>query len=73
MPTAAITSTLPAGCAGARAVQVVLELQFTWVAFLVPNSKLVAEPVAKPTPTIVTVVAPATGPPGGVTLSTFGV
>src|SRR5450756_1853236 len=71
--TVAITSTVPAACFGAIAVQVVLEEQLTPVAFVAPNLNTVAEPSAKPLPVIVTVVPPLVGPDEGLTPVTAGV
>lgn len=56
--TVALTSTVPKACAGTVAVQVVLDVQVTGFALVVPNLETVAvAPTAKqPVPVMVTVV-----------------
>ena len=71
--TVAFTSTVPTACAGETTVHVVLEVQLTDVAFVVPNLKTVAVlPRAKPVPVMVTLVPPALEPLLGLTPATVG-
>src|SRR5258708_3293465 len=69
----ALTSTVPALCAGAVTVQVVIAAHSTAVASVVANLNVVAlAPVAKPVPLTVTDVPPTAGPLAGVMLVIVG-
>ena len=61
--TVALTSTVPAACAGVVTAHVVLDVQLTGLATVAPNLKTVAVvPGANPPPVTVTVVPPAFEP-----------
>ena len=75
VPPAVVTvaSTVPAGWAGLVATQVVVAEHVTVVAAVSPNrTEVVADPVMKPVPVMVTPVPPLTGPAAGVMAVTVG-
>ena len=71
--TVALTSIVPALCAGETALQLVCEEHSTPLARTPPNLNLVAPaPSAKPLPVIVTLVPPAAGPEVGLSWAIVG-
>jgi hypothetical protein len=71
--TVTFTSTVATACAGATTVHVVVDVQLTDVAFLIPNLMIVADvPSANPVPLTVTLVPPAVDPAFGLRPVTVG-
>jgi hypothetical protein len=71
--TTALTSTVPASCAGASTVHSVLDAQLADFYAVAPNLNFVAVvPGANPTPVTVTVEPPAAGPAFGVSEAISG-
>ena len=68
----AVTSTVPAEAAGEVAVHEVVEVQLTEVPAPVPKATVVAEPMTKPVPVMVTTVPPPGGPATGLSPVTVG-
>ena len=61
-------------CVSSAALALSQDVQFTEVAFAVPNLNTVAMvPGPKPVPVTVTLVVPPVGPPLGLTAATVGV